>query len=67
MNKKTYYMLASVIFAVIAVAHALRAYYGWEAQIGDYVVPVSYSWVAVVLAGYLSIRGWQFATAKKRR
>lgn len=66
MNNKTYYKVASVVFGLLAILHAARAYYGWEASIGDYTVPVSYSWIAVVLAGYLSVRGWQLASSKRR-
>ena len=54
-------MAASIIFAVIAVGHALRAVYEWEAMVGGVAIPVWFSWVAVVIAGYLAVRGWQFA------
>lgn len=67
MDKKMYYRTVSVIFGVLALAHAARVYYGWEAQVGDYVIPVWFSWVAVFVAGYLAVRGWQFADRKKRR
>lgn len=65
MKKKTYYTIASVLFAVIAVGHALRALYEWEAVVGGVGIPVWFSWVAVALAGYLAVRGFQFA--KKAR
>jgi len=65
MKKKTYYTLASVIFAVVAIAHAVRAFYGWDAVIGGVEIPLWFSWVAVVLAGYLAVRGFQYA--KKSR
>lgn len=65
MKKKTYYYSASIIFAIVAVLHALRAFYEWEAVIGDVVVPVWFSWAAVLIAGYLAVRGFMFA--KKSR
>ncbi len=64
MDKKTYYLVASAAFFIIAVAHLLRAIYSWEAVIDGVVIPLWFSWVAVVLAGYLSVRGWQFAQKK---
>ena len=61
MNKQNYYKIVSVIFGVIAVLHLARALYGLEAVIADVVIPVWVSWVGVLIAGYLSVRGWQFA------
>ncbi|HEY4506226.1 MAG TPA: hypothetical protein VJJ24_02180 [Candidatus Paceibacterota bacterium] len=61
MDKQTYYKAAGVIFLIIAVLHLFRAIYEWEAIMGGYVIPVWYSWVAVVIAGYLGIRGMQLA------
>jgi uncharacterized membrane protein YozB (DUF420 family) len=65
MKKKQYYVLAAVLFAIIAVAHALRAVYQWEAVIAGVTIPLWFSWVAVGIAGYLAIRGFQLA--KKTR
>lgn len=59
MNRKTYYTTVAVIFFIIAALHLLRAIKGWEAVIGGVSVPVWFSWVAVALAGYLSLRGFQ--------
>ena len=66
MDKKTYYTLASFIFGVIAILHVARVLYGWEAQIGDIVIPMWASYAAILIAGYLSVRGWQFAKGKGR-
>jgi hypothetical protein len=60
LTHKNYYRITAVIFAVIALLHALRAVYGWEAVLGGVVIPVWVSWVAVVIAGYLAVRGFQF-------
>ena len=54
-------MIASLLFAIIAVGHAIRAIYEWEAVIGGVMIPVWFSLAAVVIAGYLAVRGWQFA------
>lgn len=52
-----YYSVTSLIFLIIAVLHALRLYYGWVASIGGFTIPVSWSWVALVIAGYLGYQG----------
>ena len=67
MDKRTYYTVVSAIFALICLMHVARLYYGWEAQIGDAIIPLWFSWVGALVAGYLSVRGWQFAKAKKGR
>ncbi len=61
MNKKSYYKIVSVIFAIITALHLLRAVNGWEATLAGVSVPLWISWAAVLIAGYLSVRGWQFA------
>ena len=66
MDKKTYYYTVSGIFGLITLLHLARIYYGWDAQIGEAVIPLWFSWVGVLIAGYLTVRGWQFANAKKR-
>lgn len=60
MRLRTYYTTAAVIFTIVAIAHLLRAIYGWEAIVAGTVIPVWVSWVAAVIAGYLAVRGFQF-------
>lgn len=61
MNTKTYYQSVAVIFSIIAVLHAARGLYGWEAVVAGVTIPVWVSWAAVLIAGYLAVRGFQFA------
>ena len=63
MDKNQSLMVAAVIFGIIAVLHLLRSILSWEANIGGFNVPVWYSYVAVVVAGYLS---WQMYNAGKK-
>lgn len=74
MSNKEYYRFVSLIFFVIAIAHAVRAIYGWDAVIGGVEIPIWCSWVAVALAGYLAFRGFSMVNhlstttqAKKKR
>lgn len=64
-KKKTYYLAAALVFALIAIGHGLRVAYGWEAVVADMVVPMWFSWAAVIIAGYLAVRGYQFAQKTK--
>ncbi len=60
MSKQTFYYVVSGVFFLVAFAHLMRAVYGWEAVIGGVAIPVSFSWGAVLLAGYLGYRSYSF-------
>ncbi|MBI2475644.1 MAG: hypothetical protein HYV67_00150 [Candidatus Taylorbacteria bacterium] len=57
MTHKNFSLVSGAIFLLIAILHALRIYNGWPAQIGAVEIPVSLSWVALVIAGYLAYQG----------
>ena len=59
MKRKVYSLLVAVLFSVIAVLHALRIARGWEAVLGDAIIPMWASWIAVLVAGYLAKIGWR--------
>jgi len=47
--------VAAIFLGVIAIALALRAYYGVELTVGAYHVPVLMSWVAAGVIGIVSV------------
>jgi hypothetical protein len=56
----TYYALvSSLIFAVLAAAHLIRLLNRWTVQIGPYSVPMSVSWIGLVIAALIA--AWGFA------
>lgn len=57
-----YVVVSGLVFGVIAVLQAFRALTQLPAQVGSFEVPMWASWVAVVVAGSLSV--WAF---KSRR
>ena len=61
MDRKTYLQLAGVIFAIVALAHLVRALLHWPIGIDGWIVPVWLSWVAFVVAGGLSYFGLTLA------
>ena len=63
MDTKKYVSATGVIFAVIAVFHALRVFYGWSVNLGDWDVPMWVSYMGVVVAGFLAYE----ASRLKRR
>ena len=57
MDQKTFFLVASVIFALVALLHLLRIYMGWPVVIGSWSVPMWLSWIGLVVAGGLSYFG----------
>jgi hypothetical protein len=52
-------LVAAVIFALVALAHAARLAWAVPITIGEQSIPLSVSWVGLILAGMLSL--WGFA------
>ena len=62
MGRKTYFLVAGVIFALVAVSHALRIYMEWPVTIANWSVPKSVSWIALIVAGGLALFAFRFIT-----
>ena len=61
---KNEYLLASgIIFAIVAVLQAIRAFNQWPVLIGPIAVPVWFSWLAAIIAGTLCV--WAFASRER--
>ena len=65
MNNKTFVLIAATIFGIVAIAHVLRLFMALPVTIGGWVIPLSVSWVAAIVAGGLSYAGFHFARASK--
>ena len=56
----TYYAVVSaLIFAVVAVGHVIRILNRWAVHVGPFSVPMSVSWIGLVIAALIS--AWGFA------
>jgi hypothetical protein len=55
MNRKTFSTVAGAIFTLVALFHLIRIFEDWPVIIGDWSVPKSLSWVALVVAGGLAL------------
>jgi hypothetical protein len=56
-DEKTFSLFAGLIFAGVALFHLVRIFAEWTIIIGDWPVPKSVSWVALVVAGGLALTG----------
>jgi hypothetical protein len=54
-------ILSGIVFAVVAVVHAARLFYGWPVRIGSAAIPVWVSWLGIVGAGVLAVWAWHLA------
>jgi len=57
MDQKSFSLVAGLIFALVALFHLVRIFEEWTVMIGDWSVPKSVSWVALVVAGGLALLG----------
>ena len=55
---RAYIQITGVVFAVVALAHVVRLMLDWPAQVAGWMVPIWISWVAILVAGALSV--WAF-------
>jgi hypothetical protein len=60
---KSYLTIASVLFLLIALMHALRLLFGWSVDVGPWAIPKWLSWIALIVTLFLGI--WGFRLRKR--
>jgi hypothetical protein len=55
MSWKTYFLVTGIIFALVALAHALRIYMEWPVLITGWSVPKSVSWIGLIVSGSIAL------------
>jgi hypothetical protein len=63
MDKNKLLLIASIIFGIIGFLHLLRSLFSWQLVIDNFSVPLYFSYVAVIVAGYLY---WNMYNASKK-
>jgi hypothetical protein len=64
MTQRSFLLVSSSLFALIAIVHALRLLFGWTVTVGGWTVPVWVSAVGLLITGYLAYQG--FVLTSKR-
>jgi hypothetical protein len=64
MSQRTFLLVTSVIFALVAVGHLLRLTMGWPVVIGTWAAPGWISWIACLVAGALSYSGVRLRSSR---
>ena len=54
----TYVAISALIFAVVAIGHLIRLLKRWTVQIGPLSLPMSASWVGLIITAVLSVWGF---------
>jgi hypothetical protein len=54
-----YATISTLIFAIVAVMHLVRLFRQWEIQIGSLSVPMSVSWLGLIISALLALWGFQ--------
>ena len=65
MKQKTFFITAATIFLIVAILHLVRAINWLPLVIGIWEAPIWLSWVAFVIAGFMSY--WSFKLAGKKK
>ena len=60
---KRFTSIGAIFFGVIAAAQAARIYYGLDITIGDFHVPMLFSWAVAGVAALLSVMQFREANA----
>lgn len=67
MNSKDYFLVSGVIFGVVAFMHLFRAVNHTVLIMGSWHVPMLFSWLAIIGAGFLSYQGFLLAGVIKKK
>lgn len=67
MSQRTFSLIASVVFGLIALGHVLRIVLRWSFMVQDFSVPIWASGLAVVIMGYLAYEGFRLARKSSSR
>jgi hypothetical protein len=61
MAQKTFLLIASIIFLLIALGHLSRLVFKWSVLLGAWQVPLWVNGVALVIFAYLASEGFRLA------
>ena len=56
--------VASVIFALVTIAHALRLFKHAKITVATHVIPIEVSWIGIIVFGALCIWTWRLSAAR---
>ena len=64
MEAKTFYSVTSVVFSIVTAMHLWRSLAGWDLVLNGWTVPIWFSYLGVLFAGYLAYSAWNLKMGK---
>lgn len=64
MPLRIYTSVSACIFLLVFAGHLLRLIFGWSLTIGGFDMPMWPSWIAMIVAAYLSAVGFRHSAKK---
>ncbi|WP_013325042.1 hypothetical protein [Gloeothece verrucosa] len=62
MTQKSYLIVSGLIFALIGLLHLIRIIYHWPAIVGVWTVPLSMSFIAIIITAVLAVWAFRLTT-----
>ena len=56
--------VASILFGLFAIGHLFRLIKQIPVQVGDYQIPMGFSWAALIIAAAICIWLWRLSSAR---
>lgn len=66
MNKRMYFLISGLIFAIVAVVHLLRIINQFQIVIGTWSAPMAVSWIGFIIPALLSYWGFTLMSKEKQ-
>lgn len=63
-NTRNYLLISATVFAIVALAHLIRAIEAWPIVFASWPVPVAASWLAAAATATLSL--WALSLLRRR-
>jgi hypothetical protein len=63
MDKNRLLLVGSIVFSLVSILHLLRSIFSWEMVVNNFNVPLYFSYIAVIIAVYLS---WNMYNSSKK-
>ena len=62
MGHKEYCVVSGVLFFLVALGHLLRIVYGMSVHVDEFMIPMSASWVGLIIPAALAV--WAFRISR---
>jgi hypothetical protein len=63
MDKNNLLLTSAIIFGIVSIVHILISINRWYIQVGNYDVPLYFSYIAAAIAGFMS---WAIFKARNK-